>query len=55
MQTLTNLRAVQHASASEGSAVVARIREIQSRIATSAEENVQERKNKDVSSAVLAV
>ena len=53
--TSTDLRAVQHAGTSEGSAVVAGVGEIQSRITTGAIEDVQKGKNKDVCSAIGTV
>jgi hypothetical protein len=52
---LANLRAVQHVGTRESGAVVASIVEIETGVTTSAEEDVQEGKNKDIGSRVLAV
>lgn len=53
--TSTDLRAVQQAGASEGSAVVAGVGEIHSRLTTGAIEDVQKGKNKDVCGAIGTV
>jgi putative aminopeptidase FrvX len=53
--TSTDLGAVQHAGTREGSAVVASVGEIQSRITTGAKEDIQKGKDKDVCGAIGTV
>lgn len=53
--TSTDLRAVQHVGTAEGSAVVAGVGEIQSRITTGAIKDIQKGKNEDVCSAIGTV